>query len=109
MVFKREISDEEESNGESAVEQNEFAQMLNESFDKKQKRLKVGDRIQSEVLTFGKSHVIVSTGTPHDGFVPRQELLDENEMPKVKNGDKIDLFVTYIKGTEIFLSPKARR
>src|SRR5690606_32158605 len=41
-----------------------------------------------------------------DGYVQAQQLQDENGVSTVKPGDHVDLFVTYVKGTEVFLSPK---
>jgi small subunit ribosomal protein S1 len=102
MVFKRQIDEDEVSSNE----QNEFSQMLDESFNRKQRRLKVGDRVRCEILNVGKDHVIVSTGTPHDGFVQKGDFLDEKGESKVKTGDSVELFVTAVKGNEIYLSPK---
>lgn len=88
---------------------NDFAKMLNESFSKSDRKLSVGQKINAEVLSVGKEYVIVSTGGRFDGFVNADELKDESGQSKVKRGDRIDLFVTFIKGSEIFLSPRSGR
>ncbi len=85
----------------------EFARMLEGSFGQTQKRVSQGDRIKSEILSIGKEEVFVSTGTMHDGIVRRQELLDADGQMKHKVGDKIDLYVSQVRGSEIYLSPKA--
>lgn len=79
--------------------------MLADSFGQADKRVSSGDRIKAEVLSVGKENVIVSTGTRFDGFVAAEQLLDENGESTVKVGDMIDLFVTYVKGAQVFLSP----
>ncbi len=102
MVYRREIDEDEVPSGEGT----DFAQLLDESFSKPTKKLKAGDRIKSEILSVGKEQVIVSTGTQHDGFVPKVDVLGEDGEATVKVGDVVDLYVTYVKGSQIFLSPK---
>jgi small subunit ribosomal protein S1 len=84
----------------------EFAQMLEASFGKKQKKLSVGDKVKGEILVLGKEDVFVSTGTMHDGVVPRRDLLDAEGNVPYKVGDVLDLYVTHARGSEIYLSPK---
>src|SRR5688572_12046582 len=98
-----EFDDETESKPASS---NEFARMLDASFKQSQKKLSVGDKIQGEILVLGKEDVFVSTGTMNDGQVPRKDLLDEKGNLPYKVGDKLDLYVTLVKGGEIHLSPK---
>ena len=100
MVFRREVDDDDTQSNDNS----DFEAMLNESFGKNQKRLKAGDKVRAEVLSLGRDHIIVSTGTPDDGLVPRAELVDEQDRPKVTVGDKIDLYVTRIRGNEVTLS-----
>ncbi len=100
MVFRKLVLDDEEQSAPT-----DFEQMLNESYGKKERPLSVGDKINAEVLSVGKEHVIVSTGTRHDGFVPAIHLQDEQKKSKVKSGDFITLYVTYVKGAQIYLSP----
>lgn len=87
----------------------DFAAMLNESFRSADRKLSVGQKINAEVLSVGKEHIIVSTGTRHDGFVSAMEMKDAEGKPTVKRGDRIDLYVTFVKGSEIFLSPNSGR
>jgi small subunit ribosomal protein S1 len=100
MAYKRTISETDQGSLD-------FEKMLNESLDKKERKLNVGDRIKAEVLSVGKERVIVTTGTRLDGYVQAQQLQDEAGVSKVKPGDHVDLFVTYLKGNEVFLSPNA--
>ncbi|MEZ4814257.1 MAG: S1 RNA-binding domain-containing protein [Bdellovibrionota bacterium] len=101
MTFnKKQSSDLEE------VETNsDFEQMLQESFEKKEKRLTVGEKIKAEVLSVGKENIIVSTGTRFDGMVPTNVLTDETGKCKVKSGDVIDLYVTQIRSGIVHLTP----
>jgi len=99
-------SDSSEDEDLEPKRSNEFAKMLEASFKGGQRKLKVGERIKAEVLMVGREDIFVSTGTMHDGVVQRRDLIDETgEMP-YKVGDKIDLYVTLVKGSEIYLSPK---
>src|SRR4051812_32057819 len=101
--------DEQDSGEEEVLEKSgsdEFARMLDASFKQSQKKLSVGDKIRGEILVIGKEDVFVATGTMNDGLVPRKDLLDEKGNVPYKVGDKIDLFVVQVRGTEIHLSPK---
>jgi small subunit ribosomal protein S1 len=98
--------DDEDSEKEKVQKRSEFAQMLEDSFKSKSKRLSVGDKVRGEVLLVGKEEVFVSTGTMTDGVVSRRDLVDESGKVPYKVGDSLDLFVTQIRGSEIFLSPK---
>jgi small subunit ribosomal protein S1 len=105
MAYKKPQTDDTNPT-ETSAESMDFSRMLEESFSKSERKISVGDRIKSEVLSVGKEHVIVSTGTRFDGFVQAQQLQDETGQPTVKSGDHVDLFVTYVNGSQIFLSPK---
>lgn len=102
MVFKRQTT-----NDETQSDSTDFEKMLQESFGKTDRRISVGDRVKAEVLSVGKDKVMVSTGSRLDGSVMASQLQDEAGVLKVKVGDFIDLFVTYIKGSEVHLSPNA--
>jgi small subunit ribosomal protein S1 len=97
--------DFEDEDREKAKKDSEFARMLEDSFRKSPKKLCVGDKIRGEILVVGKEDVFVSTGTMHDGVVPRKELLDAEGKLSCKVGDPLELYVTLVKGSEIHLSP----
>lgn len=96
------FDDEDEKDKKSS----EFAKLLEDSFRKPLRTLSVGDKVRGEILVLGKEDVFVSTGAMQDGVVPRKELLDSEGKLNYKVGDLIDLFVTQIRGSDIFLSPK---
>ncbi len=100
-----EIDDDPDATQEPQSYESEFAKLLAESEKGPARRLKTGDKITCEIILLGKEFVYVSTGTMKDGSVPAQELRDENNNIPYKVGDKIDLYVTTIKGSEILLSP----
>jgi len=93
--------------GEKSKDPSEFAKMLEASTRKPQKRLSVGDKIDSEILVIGREDIFVSTGTQNDGVVSRRELQNEAGQVPHKVGDKIKLYVTQVRGTEVRLSPNA--
>jgi small subunit ribosomal protein S1 len=97
--------DDDES---SAKQPSEFAQMFEASLqNKKSKRFQVGDKVKGEILVLGKEEVFVSIGPNKDGVVPRRELQGtDGKFDQIKVGDVMDLFVTAVKGSEVFLSPK---
>ena len=99
------MHDESDQDEQTKQESNEFAQMLEESFKTKQKRLSLGDKVKAEIIFIGKDEVFASTGTMNDGVVPRKDLLDEKGELLCKVGDRLDLYVTQVKGSEIKLSP----
>lgn len=98
--------DDEETTIESSQKSSEFAKMLEDSFKKPQKKLSVGDKVRGEILVIGKEEVFVSTGTINDGQVPKRDLLDAEGNVTHKVGDILDLFVTQVRGSSIFLSTK---
>jgi small subunit ribosomal protein S1 len=101
---------EDDQNENDSQQSSEFAQLLDASFKKKQKKIKPGDKIQGEILVLGKEEVFVSTGpagTSSDGVVSRRDLLDGDGKLNYKVGDRLDLYITQVRGTEIRLSPKA--
>jgi small subunit ribosomal protein S1 len=100
-------SEEDEEENDKKRKAAEFARLLEGSFKQTQKRVSQGDRIKSEILSIGKEEVYVSTGTMHDGVVRRQDLIGPDGILTVQVGDRIDLYVTHVRGSEISLSPKA--
>jgi len=97
---------QDEDMEESASQSNEFAAMLEESLKGPQKKLKVGTKIRAEILVVGREEIFVSTGTMNDGQVSRRELVDAEGNFPYKIGDKLELFVVLVKGSEVRLSPK---
>jgi len=99
MVFKRLHNDDEDSPS------SDFESLLQESLSKPERKVSVGDKIKAEVLSVGKDRVVVSTGTRFDGMVPANLLQDEKGLATVKTGDSVELYVTYVKGSEVLMSP----
>jgi small subunit ribosomal protein S1 len=96
----------EDLEGQEKSKSSEFAKMLEDSFKKPQKKLAVGDKVRGEILVLGKEEIFVSTGTMNDGIVSRKDLLDPDGKMNHKVGDVVDLFVTQVRGSEIYLSSK---
>lgn len=85
---------------------NDFARLFEDSVSGVSRRLSPGDKVRSEILTIGKEDVFVSTGTVDDGVVLKRDLLDAEGKLQHKVGDFLELYVTQVKGSQIFLSPK---
>ena len=86
-------------------EEESFADLF-ESHDMVGKEdLKVGDKIEGEIISIGREGVFVDTGTKIDGFVDRKDLLDnDGELPHAL-GDKLELYVISASESKIELSP----
>ena len=105
MAFnKKDAGDDYQIQIDGNVE-GDFEKMLESSFEQKERRLKIGDKINAEVLSVGKERVIVSTGTRVDGIVDVHDLAAQLTAGTVKPGTRLDLFVTSIHGEEVFLAP----
>jgi small subunit ribosomal protein S1 len=99
----RDLFDDDNSDKSS----DDFAKLFEDSLGGVSKTLSVGDKIRSEVLTVGKEELFVSTGTMNDGLVMKNDVADkETGEVTVKVGDFLDLYVTAVKGSQIFLSSK---
>ena len=84
----------------------DFAALFETSMGGISKTLSPGDKLRAEVLSVGKEEIFVSTGTMNDGLVMRADLADkETGEVKVKVGDFLDLYVTNVKGSQIYMSP----
>ena len=86
-------------------EEESFADLF-ESYDMvRQEDLKIGDRINGEIISIGRDAVFVDTGTKVDGFVDKKDLLDDKgELPH-SLGDRLDLYVISASESKIELSP----
>ncbi|MES2855595.1 MAG: S1 RNA-binding domain-containing protein [Bdellovibrionota bacterium] len=84
----------------------DFAQMFEDSMGGVGKKLSVGDKIRSEVLSVGKEEVFVSTGTVDDGIVLKLDLANPEGEVNVKVGEFLDLYVTKVSQGQLMLSPK---
>ena len=89
---------EEEHGEEESEEEESFAGMFEAYSAGMKEDIRVGDRIRGEIISIGKDSVFVDTGTRIDGFVEKQELLDENGEMSWKVGDIVDLYAVAVTG-----------
>jgi small subunit ribosomal protein S1 len=66
--------------------------------------VEVGDRIRAKIVSIGREHVFVDTGTKLDGVIERAELSGEDGSLPYEVGDTIEAFVVSKRGGEIRLS-----
>jgi small subunit ribosomal protein S1 len=76
----------------------DFSKLLGDSLDVSEETLAPGDRVSAEILTIGQEDGIVALGPGKEGAVASSELAGR------KAGERIDLFVTSVRPTEIRLS-----
>ena len=98
---------EEELESSESKSGEDFASMLSESFKTADRKVKVGDKIRSKILSIGSEDVFVTTGTRFDGTVKRRDLLDAEGNCPYQAGDVLELYVTMVKGSDIRLSKNA--
>lgn len=89
---------------ETRVEENNFEEMLEQSFrDEESKYVRNGDKVEATVMVVKDTEIVVSVGTKHTGFVSSEELSDDpNAKPAdiVKVGDVITLKVMKVNDAE---------
>lgn len=78
---------------------------LLETFEREKTRsLQVGDRVRATIVSIGREHVFVDTGTKLDGVIERSELeLEDGSLP-YQEGDTIEVYVVSRRSGEIRLS-----
>jgi len=81
-----------------------FANLLDSYESSSNDDIRVGDKINGEILSIGMDTIFINTGTKIDGAVEKQELLDDNQELPYKVGDSVDLYVVSITEHEIRLS-----
>jgi small subunit ribosomal protein S1 len=87
----------------------DFASMFEESLGSAGKKLKVGDKLRSEILSIGKEESFVSTGTPQDAMIATADLRDENKNVVYKVGDIIDAIVLKVTSNEVRVTRKGSK
>ena len=78
-----------------------FADMFETSMGSNAKKLKIGDKLNSEILSIGKEETFVATGTSIDAVVRNADLLDSEKEMKYGVGDKIDIVILRVSHDEI--------
>jgi small subunit ribosomal protein S1 len=68
------------------------------------RELAPGDMVEGKIISVGRTHVYIDTGTKSDGVVEKQELLDENGEFPFQPGDALTLYVVSLSESEIILS-----
>ncbi len=83
----------------------DFAQLLEESFkDTERRDLAPGDMVEGTIISIGKTHIYVDTGTKSDAVAEISELLDDQGEFLYNVGDVIKLYVVSRTESEIILS-----
>ena len=89
---------------EERDEEQSFARMLAESEMESGPELEPGDRVRGKIISIGKDHVYVDTGTKTDGVADREDLLDSEGNLALEEGDSVELFVVSRHQGEIRLA-----
>lgn len=80
-----------------------FAELF-ESYMADKKELRVGDRIEGEIISIGDKNLFVHTGTKTDGVAEKAEFTGKDGQFPYKAGDRIELYVVAVSEHEIRLS-----
>ncbi len=89
---------------EDRNEEKSFAQMLAESEMDAGPELKAGEKVRGRIISIGKDHVYIDTGTKIDGVADKSELLDKEGNLDLQEGDMVELFVVSRNQGEIRLA-----
>jgi small subunit ribosomal protein S1 len=90
----------DENNGESES----FADLLESHSDRMNEDIQVGDKVKGEIISIARETVFVDTGTKVDGFVDKDELLNEDGELPYTEGDILELYVVSRNESELRLS-----
>jgi small subunit ribosomal protein S1 len=95
---------------ELSSSQKEFESLLNDDF--KDRKLKEGEIIKATVTEITKNFIVADCKAKMEGMIPVEEFKNDDELSKLKVGDKIEVFLERIesfKGEIVISREKARR
>lgn len=99
--MSEEMNNQVKSNGE----EESFAELFEQYSEQGgTDSIEVGDKIQGKIISIGENGVFVDTGSKLDGYVEKDELLDEDGSITVVDGDTIELYVVAKDSSGIKLS-----
>jgi small subunit ribosomal protein S1 len=81
-----------------------FEELFESYSDNLGRELAPGDMVEGKIISVGRTHVYIDTGTKSDGVVEKQELVDENGELAFQVGDAVTLYVVSLSESEIILS-----
>ncbi|MFO7989917.1 MAG: 30S ribosomal protein S1 [Desulfotignum sp.] len=81
-----------------------FEELFESYGDTLGRELAPGDMVEGKIISIGRTHLYIDTGTKSDGVVEKQELLDENGDLPFQEGDVVTLYVVSLSESEIILS-----
>ncbi len=96
------LDKQKESNNE---DEKSFAELLNESFVG-QGRLRPGEKVQAHIVTITPEWIFIDLGSKSEGYIARQELVDEDGELTVKEGDTVDAYFLYSRNNERLFTTK---
>ncbi|MFP4128937.1 MAG: 30S ribosomal protein S1 [Desulfonatronovibrio sp.] len=88
---------------EDRIEEESFAQMLEDSEMDAGQELKPGDKVRGRIISIGQDQVYIDTGSKIDGVVDKEELLDNEGNLTLQEEDVVELFVVSRNQGEIRL------
>lgn len=87
-----------------SVEEEDFAELFEAYAEQMTPDLRVGEKVEAPIIAIGEEAVFVDTGCKIDGFVIKNELLDEDGQLPHQVGDRLTLYVVSHTDTGIQLS-----
>ncbi|HEU19797.1 MAG TPA: 30S ribosomal protein S1 [Deltaproteobacteria bacterium] len=82
-----------------------FAELLNESFVG-QGRLRPGEKIRAYIVNITPEWIFIDLGSKSEGYIARQELVDENGELTVNEGDAVDAYFLSSRNNERLFTTK---
>lgn len=97
--------DEEKRIMENPAEEPSFAELLEESFVDR-KRLKPGEKIEAEIVKITSEWIFIDLGSKSEGYLDRNELVDEEGNVSVKEGDVVQVYFLSAKNNEFLFTTR---
>jgi small subunit ribosomal protein S1 len=88
----------------NSTEGKDFSDLLDSYRVEMRGDLRVGDKVEGEIISIGRDAVFVDTRTKTDGIVDKEELLNNKGEMSFKEGDHLELYVVSVSESEIRLS-----
>lgn len=87
------------------VDEKSFAELLDENFVA-QGRLRPGEKVKTHIVTITPEWIFIDLGSKSEGYIARQELVDEDGELTVKEGDTVDAYFLYSRNNERLFTTK---
>ncbi len=97
-MSKLETANPSDSQDNTPSNTDDFAAMLDEFGGLEARSISLGDKVDAEVIHIGKEAAFCKITASQEGFIPIEDVLDENADLTVSVGDMVKVYVVKMKG-----------